>query len=105
MSRFEVFENEADASKDRIPYLIDVQNDLLSGLRTRVVVPLGRPELMAHHTIGRLTPRLEIDGEPVVMLTPELAGVPISVLGRRITDLSDERTAILDALDFLVTGV
>ena len=105
MSQFEVFENKARASKDRIPYLIDVQNDLLSSLRTRVVIPLGRVELLANQAIGRLTPRLEIGGESVILLTPELAGVPTSVLGRRVAVLSNQRTAILDALDFLVTGV
>jgi len=35
MSRFDIFENEQGAG-----YLLDVQSDLLSGLNTRVVVPL-----------------------------------------------------------------
>ncbi|WP_081699734.1 CcdB family protein [Marinobacter sp. C1S70] len=35
MSRFDIFENEEGAG-----YLLDVQSDLLSGLNTRVVVPL-----------------------------------------------------------------
>lgn len=105
MAQFEVFENKADHSKGRVPYLLDVQHDLLAGLRTHVVVPLGRPDVMEHRAIARLTPQFEIEGEAVVMLTPEMAGVPTSVLGRRIADLSDQRTAIVDALDFLFTGI
>ena len=43
MARFEVHSNLNRASRDRVPYLIDLQADLLAALRTRLVAPLVRP--------------------------------------------------------------
>lgn len=105
MGQFDVFENPSKRSKKRIPYLLDVQADLLSGLETRAVVPLGRPEVTRGHVIERLTPVLELEGEVLVMLTPELASVPESALGRRAGTLEAHRAEIMGALDFLLTGV
>tara|TARA_Y100001001_G_scaffold162539_1_gene189339 strand:+ start:1457 stop:1615 length:159 start_codon:yes stop_codon:yes gene_type:complete len=50
MSRFDIFENEEGAG-----YLLDVQSDLLSGLNTRVVVPL-LPKSSAPFPAQRLNP-------------------------------------------------
>ena len=105
MAQFDVFENGDDHSKGRIPFLLDVQHDLLASLATHVVIPLARPEVLNLKGISRLTPTFEVEGQPLVMLTPEMAGVPTGVLGRRVSNLADHRTAIVDALDLLFTGV
>lgn len=39
MAQFDVFENPNKATNQAIPYLLDVQADLLDSLSTRVVVP------------------------------------------------------------------
>jgi toxin CcdB len=38
MARFDVHRNKAGVAD--VPYLLDIQSDLLQGLRSRVVVPL-----------------------------------------------------------------
>ena len=53
----------------------------------------------------RLCPVLEVEGRKLVMLTPELAGVPLKVLGERAASLSGDRQAIIEALDLLFTGI
>ncbi len=40
MSQFDVFDNPNDNTNQSMPYLLDVQSDLLDNLATRVVVPL-----------------------------------------------------------------
>lgn len=105
MAQFEVFENRDSRSNKRMPFLLDVQSDLLTSLQTHVVVPLAKPDVLRHKAIGRLMPQFDVDGTPVVMLTPELAGVSTNMLGRRVADLSAQRAAIIDALDFLLTAV
>ena len=40
MAQFDVYRNSSLDTRERIPYLLDIQHDLLSGLATRVVVPL-----------------------------------------------------------------
>jgi toxin CcdB len=51
-----------------------------------------------------LTPILKFDGKEYLMLTPQMAGVPASELGPSAGDLAAERTTILAAIDFLLTG-
>ncbi|MGH8711698.1 MAG: CcdB family protein, partial [Burkholderiales bacterium] len=45
MAQFDVYRNANPATRARIPYLLDVQSDLLEPLTTRVVVPLCKPEV------------------------------------------------------------
>jgi toxin CcdB len=52
-----------------------------------------------------LNPVFEVQGEQVVMSTAELAGVPIQALGEKVGALSEQRDAIMRALDFLIAGV
>ena len=41
----------------------------------------------------------------MAMLTPELAGVSGKILGGPVTNLSTERSAIIGALDLVITGI
>ena len=44
MARFSVYENIGEHAKTT-PFLLDVQTDLLSGLDTRIVIPLRKASL------------------------------------------------------------
>ncbi len=105
MAQFDVFRNPNPATRARIPYLLDVQSDLLDPLATRVVVPLCKPEVLSGRPAERLNPGFEVEGRKVLMLTPELAGVARQILGERIGNLAADRQAIIGALDLAVTGI
>jgi toxin CcdB len=105
MAQFDVYRNANPATRARIPYLLDVQSDLLDPLATRVVVPLARTNVVGGRPAERLCPVFEVEGRKLVMLTPELAGVPLKVLGERAASLSGDRQAIIEALDLLFTGI
>ena len=105
MAQFSVHLNGNPHTAADIPYLLDVQTDLLADLSTRVVVPLYRAEVMAGKVVRRLMPTFIIDGQPLVMVTPQLAGVANKLLGPPVADLSDQRDLIIAALDLLVTGI
>lgn len=105
MAQFDVYRNVNPASRTRIPYLLDVQSDLLDPLATRVVVPLCKPEVLKGRLAERLNPVFEVEGRKVAMLTPELAGVSRKMLGDKIDNLSGERMAIIAALDLLIAGI
>ena len=104
MAQFDVYLNpNADTSK-AIPYLLDVQADLLDRLATRVVVPLilaKEMRLVARH----LNPQFKIKGTAVVMSTAELAGVSNRLLGDKVASLKNKRDEIIAALDLLFTGI
>lgn len=105
MAQFDVYRNANPASRARVPYLLDVQSDLLEPLATRIVVPLCRPELLAGKPAERLNPAFEVEGRKLLMLTPEIAGVSRKALGERVASLAAERAAIVGALDLAITGI
>jgi toxin CcdB len=105
MAQFDVYRNANPATRTRIPYLLDVQSDLLEPLATRVVVPLARPEVLGGKPAERLSPGFEVEGRRLLMLTPELAGVPRKALGEPVASLAGERHAIIAALDLVFTGI
>jgi len=104
MAQFSVYENKNPDSCDAYPYLLNVQNDLLNSLETRVVIPVSRQSRLINTPIERLTPVLPIEKTPHVLLTPQLAAIPATELGLLVCDLSEHRTIIIGALDFLFTG-
>jgi len=104
MAQFDVHRNLDARSRKAFPYLLDVQTSLLDVLSTRVVVPLALAAL-AGKPADRLNPVLTIEGHEVIMSTPELAGIPVRTLGKKVTSLAERRTDIIAALDFLLTGV
>ena len=105
MAQFDVHKNPNPNSKRRIPFLLDVQTDLLGSLLTRVVVPLAKPDVLDGKVASRLNPSFEIDGVRVVMLTPELAGVKKDALGPKVGNLSSSRAEIIAAIDIVFTGI
>ncbi len=103
MTQFDVYENPNAETNQTVPYLLDVQSDLLDGLATRVVIPLVDARIVGK-PILHLNPRFHFDDTWVVMSTAELAGVPMGALGKKIGSLKDQRNEIIAALDFLITG-
>ncbi|MFN8010987.1 MAG: CcdB family protein [Holophagaceae bacterium] len=105
MAQFSVHRNANPATREAVPFLLDVQADLLAGLATRVVVPLYGAAVLRRAAVKTLMPVFKVAGRSVVMATPELAGVPKKALGPVVADLAAERAAILAALDLLIAGI
>ena len=99
----DVHRNEDDASGE-IPFLLDIQANLLADLQTRVVVPLIRAGAFGR-TATRLHPRFTIDGQDVVMATHLLAAVRRQILGDPVASLRDQRDIVISAIDVLWSGV
>jgi len=103
MAQFDVYRNPNPATRDIIPYLLDVQTDLLEPLTTRVVAPLVKAQVF--RAAQHLNPSFTIEGEQVIMSTAELAGVSRRALSEVVGNLRPHREAIIAALDFLFTGI
>jgi toxin CcdB len=103
MAQFDVYANPNEEMNEAVPYLLDVQADLLDALATRVVVPLVDASTMGK-AIKHLNPRFTVRNATVFMSTAELAGVPLRSIGEKVASLKDHRDEIVAALDFLFTG-
>ena len=104
MAQFDVYLNPNPDTSASIPFLLDVQAELLDMLATRVVVPLVLAEEMGI-AAKNLNPQFKIKGVAVVMSTAELAGVSTRALGDKVASLKNKRDEIIAALDLLFTGI
>lgn len=102
MAQFDLYLNPNPETNQSIPYLLDVQADLLSNLATRLVVPLIASSM--GKGIKHLNPVFTVKRTRVMMSTAELAGVTVKSLGEKICSLKEHRNEIIAALDFLTTG-
>ena len=100
MAQFDVYENINEKTNKQIPFLLDIQNDILKNLSSIVVIPL----VISKEAINFLNPQFIINEIDVILSTSELASIPIEILGNKVCSLKDKREEIIGAVDFLVTG-
>jgi len=103
MAQFDIYRNPAP-SKGQYPFLLDVQSDILTGLQLRVVVPLAKQSDIHGPLLQGLLQVLDVNGVPLVMLTPMLAAIDRSGLGEPVASVARQRSEIISALDMLFTG-
>ena len=100
MAQFSVYKNENAKSNKEYPYLLNVQNDILSSLDTCIIVPLS----VTMKPIKHLNPVFEIEGKSVVMSTTQMAGIDRTMLNKEVSNLEAFRREIIDAIDFMIVG-
>ena len=101
MARFDVFPNPSGHAG--APYVVEVQGNHLSGLATRVVVPLRRLDRIAPVPLPPdLIPVFTIEGVECMLDTPTLAAVPRSALTKPVSSLVHRQGEIISALDRLL---
>jgi toxin CcdB len=104
MSRqFDVLANPDATEAAYRPYLVILQSNLVSGLRSTVVAPLVARGQM--EGAQRMNPIFTINGAEYWLATHELFAVEQRVLKERVASLVDHHDAIMAALDFVFTGI
>jgi len=101
--QFDVVTNPDAADAAYRPYLVILQSDLVSGLRSSVVAPLVAREHLAG--AQRMNPMFTINGEEYWLATHELFAIEQRVLKHTVASLADQHDTIMAALDFVFTGV
>ncbi len=105
MAQYDVYRNPAAASREAIPYLVDVQSDLLSGLPTRLTFPLGRAAMLPSAGPGALCPTVHVDGLTLRVL-PHLAGAfRVKDLGKPVGSLTGQASEFVVSMDAVLSGV
>ena len=105
MSQFCIYKNDDKATQNAYPYFLDVQNDLLDELNSRVVIPLSSLTLVKHRDAKRLCPIINIEGSDYILLTHQIAAIQKTKLKTQVADLKSFRPEIIASLDLLITGI
>lgn len=104
MSQFDVYANPSKKTKKLFPYLVDIQNQIISELATRIVVPLGRADAFKNEYMTKLTLELDFNDEKLLLLTPQIASIPSKLIKTPIGTVEHLRDDIISTLDFAITG-
>jgi len=105
VAQYDVYPNPSPRSREQVPYVVDVQSDLLSALRTRLVMPLTRVAVDLPHPPRRLAPQFSISGERLALQPQAAAGLEARLLRQPVASLAAHAGEIRDALDAVISGV
>jgi toxin CcdB len=100
MAQFDVYR----LGREGVEFVLDLQDEMLENLSTRVVAPLALPETVGP-PMKTLNPRIAVGGLDYILLTHLLAAIPVTALGNPAGSASSQRDAIVAALDLLFTGI
>ncbi len=101
MARFDVYA----LNRAEVPYVLEVQADLLSDLASVVVVPLVPAEAARAETMRKLKPVITIKGQDFGLMTTDIGTLRRASLGKPMVNVEEQyRAVIVDALDFLFQG-
>jgi toxin CcdB len=103
-AQYFAYENPNKQSRKVFPYILDIQSNLLEDLETVTVLPLTKFHAI-NKKFTKLTPLVEVNGIKHLAMTQQIVGIDRSLLGKPIDDLSMYRFAIVDAVDFIISGI
>ena len=106
MAQFDIHSNLDETTAGHFPLLADIQDDLLSCLATRVVIPLVRHEGQRYDVPWHLVPELTVAGQRYVLLVPQLTHVRAGQLGPAARALDgSERHLVLASVEMIFRGL
>ncbi len=107
MAQFDVYRNGGKHAKI-VPFVVDIQNDLLSDFATRVVVPLHSSTILKENNVDviqKLNPEFTVCDTEVILFPQQMAAVHSRELGKKVDSLVASRHEIIAALDVLTSGI
>ncbi|MEJ7685775.1 MAG: CcdB family protein [Variovorax sp.] len=100
MARYDVYRHPDAMLRKNTPYLLDLQNDYISDVNTRIVAPMRVARLFGP-PMRDLNPAFEITGIQVVLDIAALAAFPGTDLRTPVLSLQAQSDVIVGALDTL----
>jgi toxin CcdB len=105
MAQFDYYANTDKDTNNTYPFMVDIQDALLDGLNSRVVIPLTPLSNLEKSYPENLCPEITIEGKKYSLLTHQIASVSTRALSQREGSLAHIRSEIIAAIDFLITGI
>lgn len=104
MAQYDVYANPSRSAAEGIPYVVVVQSDLLDGLATRLTMPLAVLDGAAKVPTA-LCPVVVVQGQRLHALAHFAAPLPAKVLTRPVDNLASQASALVSALDAVLSGI
>lgn len=104
MAQYDVFANPSRSAADGIPYVVVVQSDLLDALATRLTLPLAVVDVAAKVPTA-LCPVIVVNGQRLHALAHYAASLPAKALRRPVDNVASQASALMSALDAVLSGI
>ena len=98
-----IYTNRDKDTNKIYPFFIDIQNDLLDSLNSRVVVPLTTKQSATNP--DNLCPQIELQNKHYIILGDQVTSISVNMLKKQIGSVAAKRDEIIAAIDFLITGI
>jgi toxin CcdB len=105
MAQFDYYANTDKDTNKTYPYIVDVQDALLNELNSRVVIPLTPLSNLETSYPKNLCPKITIEGKEYSLLTHQMSSISRRALSNYEGSLTHNRTEIISAIDFRITGI
>ena len=103
MARFDIYPHPITPDRDALPYVLEIQSDLLYAFVERVCVPLVRGGTIPGLT-ERFNPSILVNGEPLRLHPLGIAVFYTNELKNAVGSASAQALSIDAALDMLLRG-
>jgi toxin CcdB len=104
MPQYDVYANPSRSAADGIPYVVVIQSDLLDALVTRLTMPLA---VFSSDTKvpPTLCPVIMVKGKRLHALAHYAAPLPAKDLRRPVDNVTAQASALVSAMDAVLSGV
>ncbi len=103
MAQYDVFANPSSSATTGIPYVVVLQSDLLDALATRLTIPLAVLDF-AGKVPTALCPVVMVKGKRLHALAHYAAPLPVKVLRRPVDNVAAQASALVAAMDAVLSG-
>lgn len=104
MAQYDVFANPSSTGGAGIPYVVVVQSDLLDALATRLTIPLAVLSAVGKVPTA-LCPAIQVKGQRLHALAHYAAPLPAKALRRPVANVAAQASALVSALDTVLSGI
>lgn len=104
MAQYDVYPNPSHSAAGGIPYVVVVQSDLLDALVTRLTIPLSEVDAAAKAPTA-LCPVIAVKGQRLHALAHYAAPLPAKLLRRPVDNVAAQSSALVSAIDAVLSGV
>jgi toxin CcdB len=104
VAQYDVYPNPSHSAASGIPYVVVVQSDLLDSLATRLTIPLSEWDAAAKVPTA-LCPVIVVKGRRLHALAHYAAPLPAKALRRPVDNVAAQSSALVSAVDAVLSGV